>query len=88
MNQFTRSLAIGLTAIVLAASAAPADAQRMSGEETIGALQGGGYVLACVRRRRASRPHGPLAVEAVSVAAADAVAVHRRRSPRRRRSSP
>lgn len=45
MNQCTRSLAIGLTATVLAGTAAPAAAQRMSGEEAINALKNGGYVL-------------------------------------------
>lgn len=44
MHKPTRSLRIGLT-LVLACLAAPAMAQRMSGEEIIDALEDGGYVI-------------------------------------------
>lgn len=56
MNHLTGSLRIGLAAACLALVAQPAQAQRLTGEEAIDALQEGGYVL--VMR------HAPASLEA------------------------
>ena len=45
MNSGTRSLPVGVAAVLLGLFALPAQAQRMSGEEVIDAVKDGGYVL-------------------------------------------